>query len=385
MKSGFLDKLVKRMDRLEPVEVQHILLRLIHEKGFLEKVFEALQDGLILLDSDGAVTYVNRTACTFFGFDREKIVGQRLGDSVHELDLQSLARSGGAVSRDLEILYPENRYLNFYVTAIDEKEDMGFVMLIRDITQTRKLTEEKIESERITALTMLAAGVAHELGNPLNSVTIHLQLLERQLRRPKPKDPSKLLDHLEIAQTELKRLDGIIRDFLAAIRPTHPQFQKASLQDLLEESMRFLTPELKHAKVAVRMDVQTGVPYMPLDVNQMKQALHNLIRNAVQAMPDGGTLTVSCVYNDYEVRLSLRDTGKGISAESMSNVFQPFYTTRKTGTGLGLLIVRRIVREHGGELEIESREGVGTEVTLVFPLVEKRVRLLSAPVENPAP
>jgi two-component system, sporulation sensor kinase E len=381
MKPGFLDKLVKRMDRLEPADVQHVILRLINERGFLEKVFEALQDGLILLDANGAVTYVNRAACTFFGFDRDAIIGQRLRDNVHDLDLQSLARSGGAVSRDLEIFYPENRYLNFYVTAIDEREDLGFVMLIRDITQTRKLTEEKIESERISALTLLAAGVAHELGNPLNSLTIHLQLLERQLRRPKAKDPAKLLEHLDIAQAELKRLDSIIRDFLAAIRPTHPQFQRASLQDLIEESVRFLSPELKQARIAVQVDIQNAVPAMPLDINQMKQALHNLIRNSVQAMPDGGALTINCSYNDSEVRLSIRDTGRGISSESMSNVFQPFFTTRKTGSGLGLLIVRRIVREHGGELEIESKEGAGTEVTMMLPLVEKRVRLLKAPID----
>ena len=182
MKSGFFDKLVKRMDRLEPGEVQRYLLRLVQEKGFFEKVFEALQEGVILLDAEGTVTYVNRAACGFFGFDREAIVGRKLAEGVRGIDLDALAKSGGSVSRDLEVFYPENRQLNFYVTAIDEHEDLGFVMLIRDLTQSRKLTEEKIESERISALTLLAAGVAHELGNPLNSLTIHLQLMERRLK-----------------------------------------------------------------------------------------------------------------------------------------------------------------------------------------------------------
>jgi len=378
MKSGFLDKLVHRLDRLEPADVQQVLSRLIREKGFLEKVFEALQDGVILMDAKGEVTYVNRAACTFLGFDSKQIVGQRLADNMHGLDLRSVVR-GGVLSRDLEVSYPENRYLNFYVTAIDDDEDVGFVMLIRDITESRKLTEEKIESERITALTLLAAGVAHELGNPLNSLTIHLQLLERMLRRPKPKDPTKLLEHLAIAQGELKRLDSIIRDFLSAIRPSQPQLTRSSLGDLVEESVRFLEPELKQAKVNVHLELRDGLPPLLLDVNQMKQALQNVIRNGVQAMPQGGRMDISATHSDFEVRLSVRDSGKGISAESMSKVFQPFFTTRKTGTGLGLLIVRRIVREHGGELEIESKEGEGTEVTLCFPLAEKRIRLLAAP------
>jgi PAS domain S-box-containing protein len=378
MKSGFFDKIVRRMDRLEPAEVQRYLLRLVQEKGFFEKVFEALQEGVILLDGEGTVTYVNRAACGFFGFQRDVIVGRKLAEGLRGFDWETLAHSGGSVSRDLEVFYPENRYLNFYVTAIDEHEDLGFVMLIRDITTSRKLTEEKIESERVSALTLLAAGVAHELGNPLNSLTIHLQLMERRLRKVEGKHSAALLEMLRVAQLELKRLDFIIDQFLAAIRPTHPQLQKVQLNELVRESVDFLKPELKQSGVTVEFDLVSTLPAMPLDANQMKQAFYNLIRNACQAMPDGGTLAIASVFNDFEVRLTFTDTGKGISPGNMSNMFQPFFTTRQTGTGLGLLIVRRIVREHGGEIELESTEGQGTKVTIFLPLVEKKLRMLAA-------
>jgi two-component system, sporulation sensor kinase E len=381
MKSGFFDKLVRRMDRLEPADVQRYLQRLVQEKGFFEKVFEALQEGVILLDHEGMVTYVNRAACVLFGLEKEKIVGQKLTQGLQGFDWDALMKSGGSVSRDLEVFYPENRYLNFYVTAIDEHEDLGFVMLIRDITLTRKLTEEKIESERVSALTMLAAGVAHELGNPLNSLTIHLQLLERRLKRLEGKQTTKLLELLEIGQGELKRMDGIIGQFLAAIRPTQPQFQRLQINDLIQETVKFLSPELKQGKVSVKLELRVDMPEMPLDGDQIKQAFHNLIRNALQAMPNGGRLTVSGTFNDFEVRLSFHDEGKGISPENLGNLFQPFFTTRKAGTGLGLLIVRRIIREHGGEIELESKEGEGTSVNIYLPLVEKRMRYLeSAPV-----
>jgi len=376
MKSSFFDKLVKRMDHLDPADMQHYLQRLVQEKGFFEKVFEALQEGVILLDQEGTVTYVNRAACVLFGLEHDKIVGQQLKQGLKGFDWQDLLHSGSAVSRDLEIFYPENRYLNFYVTAIDELEDLGFVMLIRDITLTRKLTEEKIESERITTLTMLAAGVAHELGNPLNSLTIHLQLLSRRLRKLDPKSANKLEELLEIAQGEIKRMDGIITQFLAAIRPTQPQFNRLHLNDLIQETLKVLKPELKQANVRVKLELRSDLPAMLLDGDQIKQAFYNLIRNACQSMPNGGVLTIGGTFNDFEVRLSFDDQGKGISAESMGNLFQPFYTTRKSGTGLGLLIVRRIIREHGGEIELESKVGEGTRINIYLPLAEKRMRYL---------
>ena len=375
MRSAFIDKLLKRMDRLEPGEVQSVVLELMKEKGFLEKVFQTLQEGVILLGPEGAVTYVNQAACTFFGLQAEQVIGQKLQQGMRGLDWNELLKPGAVVSRDLEVFYPENRYLNFYITSIDEEQPLGFVMLIRDVTETRKRTEQQLESERLNAFTLLAAGVAHELGNPLNSLTIHLQLLERRLKKL-GKSGDSLREHLDIATGEIKRMDTIISQFLAAIRPSKPQLQRSQIADLVQESVRFLKPELDQAKVKVKLDLRPDMPAMPLDADQMKQAIYNLIRNASQAMPKGGTLTISGSYTDFEVRLSFEDTGKGISAEQMGRLFQPFSTTRPTGTGLGLLIVRRIIREHGGEIDIESRAGQGTRVSLWLPLVERKVRLL---------
>ncbi len=382
MRSAFIDKLLKKMDRLEPAEVQGVVLELMKEKGFLEKTFQALQEGVILLDPDGFVTYVNSASCQLFGFQEQQVIGQKLTQGMRGLDWAELLKPGTVVSRDLEVFYPENRYLNFYITSIDDDQPIGFVMLIRDVTETRKRTEEQIESERLNAFTLLAAGVAHELGNPLNSLTIHLQLLERRLKKM-GKTGEPLREHLDVATSEIKRMDGIISQFLAAIRPTQPQLQKLQISELLHESLRFLKPDLDQAKVKVRLDLRADMPVMPLDADQMKQAMYNLIRNACQAMPQGGSLTIQGSYTDFEVRLSFEDSGKGISPEQMGKLFQPFSTTRATGTGLGLLIVRRIIREHGGEIDIESRAGKGTRVSLWLPLVERKVRLLQAGSERP--
>ncbi|CAN5416652.1 ATP-binding protein [soil metagenome] len=385
MKSGFLDKLIERLDRVEPGEVQAYLGRLVQEKGVFERVFEALEEGVIVLDAAGRITFLNSAACRLLGLERDKALEGTLGDKIRGLDWRKLiARGGGTVSRDLEVFYPDHRYLNFYLAPLTPEGEaelpaeatLGFVMLIRDITQNRKLTEEMVESERISALTMLAAGVAHEIGNPLNSLTIHLQLLDRKLKRADPSLHSRLSEMLGVAQGEIKRLDFIVKQFLAAIRPTTPQLELLDLNEVVRESLRLLELELNDRKIEVTLDLAERLPLMRVDGGQMKQAFYNLIKNAVQAMGTGGELTIVSSADDESLRVSFADTGEGISSEDMSNLFQPYFTTKRSGTGLGLLIVRRIVREHGGEIEIESEEGAGTTTTIHLPLAMRGVRML---------
>lgn len=380
-KSGFLDKLIQRLDRVEPGEVQGYLVRLAQDHGLLESVFDALQEGVVVTDLRGEITYINRAACQFFGLDPEEVTGKHVEQAIHGLEWASLVsgREQQVVSRDLEILYPERRFLNFYLAPLGDRqkhEMLGFVMLVRDITQTRKLAEEEIESERLNALTMLAAGVAHEIGNPLNSLNIHLQVLERKLRKLSPDAYTASSEILEVARGEIKRLDFIIEQFLRAIRPTRPRLESQNLNALVTEAARFLKPELEDRRITTRLVLAEELPMLRVDGDQMKQAVYNLIKNAFQAMGTTGRLTITTEADDYEIRIIVADTGKGISRESMGRIFEPYYTTKATGTGLGLLIVRRIVREHGGELAVTSEAGVGTTITMHLPRGPKPVRLL---------
>jgi two-component system, sporulation sensor kinase E len=257
-------------------------------------------------------------------------------------------------------------------------------MLVRDVTRSRQEAEKEMESEKLNALTLLAAGVAHEIGNPLNSLSLHLQLLERRIRDLPKDDQKPLTDHLGTARTEIGRLDTILKQFLQAMRPTNPEREATELHKILEESLLALSPELESREIPVKLDFALDLPSLDLDPTQIKQALYNVIRNAYQAVDQGeGEIFIQTHVTDYEVRLSISDNGSGISPEAMGAMFEPFKTTKVEGTGLGMLIVRRILREHGGELEVESEESVGTKVTLCFPRTDKRVRLLedSAPIE----
>lgn len=384
MKSGFLEKLVERLDRVEQGEVRQIVKRLIREKGFLEKVFEALQEGVILLDPRGQIEFLNQAACRFFGLDPERAMGERLSTQVRGLDCDKLIQPGKVVSRDIEVYYPENRFLNFYLSPIDDEqnagETLGYVMLVRDLTRTKAEAEETLETERLNALTLLAAGVAHEIGNPLNSLDIHLQLMERKLRKLEAGERQGLEEHLETARDEIGRLDSILKQFLSAVRPSTPRRERANLNAILHDSLKLLQPELESRGIAVELQLAEDLPPLEIDQGQFQQVFYNLLRNAYQALSgEDGRITLRSRSTEYEIELSIEDNGSGISPEHMGAIFEPYRTTKSSGSGLGLLIVRRIVREHGGEISIESEEGLGTKVTIHLPRHHRNVRLLEAP------
>jgi len=400
MKAGFLEKLIERLGRIGPEEVQNYFLRLAQEKGFLETVFNAIHEGIIVTDSNGRVTYLNDAASKLFGLDAVDAIGKRLDERVRGLDWESLTHTGGPVSRDIEIFYPENRFINFYIVPlVIESRDgtggigdsarrgstipatgqqVGYVMILRDITESRRTAQQTIESERLNALTLLAAGVAHEIGNPLNSLHIHLQLMERKVQDLDHNAKSELQQSIDVAQSEVRRLDSIVTQFLRAIRPSRPQLHPENVNTIVEEAVRFFTPEIQDREIVVEQELRSDLPLLQLDREQIKQAFYNVIKNSLEAMRRHGTLRIRTDKDDTYVIVSFIDTGGGMSAESLGRVFEPYFTTKPSGTGLGLLIVRRIVREHGGELSIETNQGKGLILTVRLPYVDKRIRMLEA-------
>ncbi len=381
MKSGFIDKLIDRIDRMDAEEIQRAVLIIAQEKGSLEKVFDALRDGVIVTGLRGNVHSINRAACEFLGISKSETIGKILSQWIPGLEWDSLTKSGRVVNRDLEVFYPEHRFLNFYVSPLEsgvKGEPDGFALILRDTTQSRQNLQKEIESEKINALTMLAASVAHEIGNPLNSLNIHLQLVERKLKKKaEPALAEELTKSLEVARGEIKRLDFIVEKFLSAVRPSQPIMELTNLNDVVRESVEFLAPEIQDRGIKTTLQLNRDLPTLQLDRDQFKQSFYNLIRNAGQAIGSDGEMTIRTDFDDYNVSVSFSDTGSGIAGEKVGQVFDPYFTTKDTGSGLGLLIVHRIVREHGGELEFGSEEGEGTTVTIYLPRVDKRMRFLS--------
>jgi PAS domain S-box-containing protein len=388
--SGFLDKLIERLGRVRPEDVQGYLLRLADEKGFLETIFNAIHEGVIVTDVAGRISYLNRAACTLFGLEREACMGEPLAERLRGLDWAKLMGAGEVVSRDMEVFYPQHRFLNFYVVPLsldpvpgkrartDSPERVGYAVILRDITETRRSTEETIQSEKLTALTLLAAGVAHEIGNPLNSLHIHLQLMERKLRKVPAAARADLQKSLDVAKEEITRLDSIVQQFLGAIRPARLQARLENVNALVKEAVEFLQPEIEDRNILVEQELRSDLPLVEVDRNQLKQAFYNVIKNSFQAMKSGGLLRIRTDMDDAFVTISFADTGGGITPENMSKIFEPYFTTKASGSGLGLLIVRRIVREHGGEIDLASDEGRGLTLTIRLPFRNQVARMLEA-------
>ncbi len=379
-KHSSLEKVLGRLDQLDEPNLHNLVQRLARERAMLEAVFNTLQEGVLVIDADGLIDYANEAAARLIGL-KEPSAGGSLWRLVPGLR-DSLATHDGAaplVTREFELAYPSPRLVRLYMVPFADGENgRRQAIILSDITAEKQSTAELIENEKISSILLLAAGVAHELGNPLNSLTIHLQLIDRKLKKLKAsKETRSLEDSIKVCRDEVARLDGIIKNFLEAIRPRPPDLAELYLPELIEEVLHFQARELADRGIKVEGEMPAGTPVIMADRDQLKQVFFNLIKNAMEAMQPGGRLSIKLRADDDSVYVALADTGSGIRAEDLAKLFQPYHTTKVSGHGLGLMIVQRIVRDHGGHVGIESKQGVGTVVTLQFPQKHRRVRMLA--------
>ena len=394
MKRAFLDKLLARLRRIQPEDVEAFFVELARDKRFLETIFNAIREGVIVTDTAGTVIYINDAAGLLFGLDPAAALGRPLAENISGLRWKELAQGREVVTRDIEVFHPAHRVLNFYVVPLLAEDDdkpghrqhAGYALIMRDFTERHRAAQETLESERIAALQLLAAGVAHEIGNPLNSLTIHLQLLERRLRKLPAEQQNTLLHPLEVAQEEIKRLDTIVTQFLRAIRPAPLQRTPHDLNSLVRDAAEFLGPELKSRNILLELDLTPGLPILEVDQDQLKQAFYNIVKNSSEAMKQGGLLKIRTGADSEWVNIRFADTGGGMTQEAMARIFEPYFTTKQSGSGLGLMITQRIVRAHGGEVVIESDPGNGLKITIRLPRHDRQVQMLpGAPLSLPAP
>ena len=399
-KSSFVEKVLGRIDVLDPLDLQSFVERLARERSFLETLFNTIEDGVLVASSEGKIIYLNNAVTHLFGYDEVELMGKAIEHLLPDLDwdfLKAMDMEGsqGLVRREFDLSYPKPRFIRLYAAPLDGQIEgsTAMALILHDATEVREQTYDVIESERIQSLTLLAASVAHELGNPLNALSIHLQLIEREIRKLRPSAClvnldndhqkieisdiySKLEKYVSVAKGEVGRLDYIITQFLQAIRPARPNLKKNSLNDIIEETIELLRPELNNRGQSLKLNLNEVLPLAFFDAGQIKQALINLMKNSMQAMSTGGELIIKTGEAEEGVWISLTDTGCGIPQEQIKQIFEPYYTTKEKGSGLGLMIVQRIVRDHDGRLELTSHGSKGATFRIWLPKEERMPRLL---------
>ena len=378
-----LDRVMGRLDSLDPVNLANLVQRLARERALFEQIFNTLQEGVLVISTDGVIEYANESAHRLIGLSADHLPGQVLWRLVPglrpSLDDAGPKAAAHVVAREFEISYPEPRTLRLYMVPFrgDERGSRRHAVILADVTREKQTTEQRIEDERTSSILLLAAGVAHELGNPLNSLTIHLQLMARRLKKlTAGKDVDSLAESVDVCRQEVARLDGIITHFLEAIRPRPPDLAETRIADVLAEVLKFQKNEFTDRGITVEAETPADLPTVMADTSQLKQVFFNITKNAMEAMQPGGRLKIKSRADDDCVYLLFGDSGSGIRHEDLVKLFQPYHTTKPEGHGLGLMVVQRIMRAHGGEIGIESREGLGTVVTLQFPRKDKRMRML---------
>jgi signal transduction histidine kinase len=292
------------------------------------------------------------------------------------------AGAANVVAREFELSYPEPRTVRLYMVPFRSDERGGerrHAVILADVTHDKLTHAQRIEDERTSSILLLAAGVAHELGNPLNSLTIHLQLIDRKLKKlRRSPEAESISESVDVCREEVARLDGIIAHFLEAIRPRPPDLAETHLAEVLADVLKVQKREFADRGIAVEAEASASLPTVMADRGQLKQVFFNITKNAMEAMQPGGRLKIKSRSDDDSVYLLIGDSGSGIRQEDLPRLFQPYHTTKPGGHGLGLMIVQRIMRAHGGQVGLESREGLGTVVTLQFPRKDRRVRMLGS-------
>lgn len=350
-----------------------------HAQALLHSLIEATQDAVITIDRQGCIDIFNPAAERIFGYSRAEVVGRDVTllmsapyVSEHANYIERYERTGErraigrlrtvAAQRKNGQVFP----IELSVMEIRAGDTIRYGAFIRDISEKVRLQEQLVERERLAAIGTTAATFAHEVGNPLNSMSMSAQILERRLAKQPDMVDESLLTPLRNLTSEVKRLLMLLEEFRSLARRHQLNLKPVSLVLLVKDLCETEAPYLAERKVTLEQQFPADLPLIEGDAEKLKQVLLNLCKNAVEAMPRGGTITLHATQQDGRVRFAISDTGIGLP--SGVDIFEPFTTTKPQGTGLGLTVARQIVSAHKGTLNYSSMPGVGTTFTVELPI-----------------
>ncbi len=346
--------------------------RLRRVEAFRDMLISSMPVGLIATDNRGKIILYNRSSQEFTGITEKQAMGSDavVFQNIPEISEAFRSSGGSEVSGYLREVHVQNEagashtlQLNRLSIVDREKRPLGTLLLMQDLSQVKKLEEELRRNERLAALGKMAAGVAHELRNPLSSIK-GLALVLRSRFNEANQDR----ETADILVQEVERLNRSISELLDYARPQSLQKKAVDIRELLHKAVSLIRIDAEAAGVNLTSSFQANLPTVQADEDKLTQVFLNLLINAIQAMDEeGGKLNVQVGATDRKVEIVVTDTGCGISKEDLSHVFDPYFTTKPAGTGLGMAMSAKIIEEHGGEISLRSKVGQGTTVVVEIP------------------
>ncbi len=382
-KDRFFEKVIDRIDHLDRNGLKNLIENLQQKQRVLQLVFEALDEGIIIMVEDRVVT-MNNVARIILGYkSRQYGSFQEMDKYISNWGLWSILKFlHGEEDIRKEFTVQQQQEPKYYLVEKRTIENSLVLYKLVDQTENKKLQFQLKNIESVAALNTLASGIAHEIKNPLTAIDLHTQLIQRAVQKNLVCLDEGILQYIKTISDETKRLNQILNDFLLAARPRQLKLTFEDINSFLQEILTLVKPELEQKNITLREEYQE-IPKNFIDKDYLKQALLNLVKNAMEAMEKSSLkiLTVRTWYDTTRdsTAIEISDTGCGIPSDQIQKIFEPYYTTKEYGTGLGLTITYKIIKEHQGEIQIQSKPGEGTSFTVYIP-IHKGHKLLDNPL-----
>lgn len=398
--TSFNKSVAQKLSKLSDADIEKLFSSIACERDCLSAIIESLSLGLIILDKDYKIILANKAAERLLPFSVRPLPkndSSRLWELVADADIAAFFKdcfetkkanaseefsaqtSGGSV-----------RFAQVNVSPlVQDKELTGSIVSVRDVTESKNQSILLRRMESLAGLTNLAASVAHEIKNPLGAISIHIQLLQKAVKKARESDgllpDQKFLEkYIDVVNDEISNLNKIVMDFLFAVRPINASLELIQPNPLLKQFAEFFEPEFSSKNAQVKLALSEESPRLLIDQKLFRELVTNLAQNSLAAIQEkfaqtsGGLFEIRSAIKDNKFVLLIKDNGAGMSEKTLARVFEPYYTTKASGTGLGLTMVYKIVQEFSGDIQVQSKEGEGAAFIITLPIPQTDRRLLEA-------
>lgn len=386
----FMRKAIKKSETMNESQLKNFVKLIADEYALLDSTMDSLQGGVIVVNKNNKIIRSNRTAARILESHLSDSQEKNVWEYVNEIPVRNfiaaaIQNESGRISKEFNLCTDDKtKYIEVVVLPlVKEKKIKGTVITIYDITEKRKEEIKTRRLESLASLTNVAAAVAHEIKNPLAAISIHLQLLKKITVNNAPAE-EKTKKHIFVIEEEIERLNKIVVDFLFAVRPLKFEFAPVDVNSVLKNLCDTFCDEFTGKGITMSLNLAENLPKIQGDERFLRQVFMNILTNAGAAMPSGGFLDITTNAKTDFITVTVSDSGQGILPENLNKIFEPYFTTKHDGTGLGLTIAYKIIKEHGGDISVYSDFGMGTSFRFMLPIVRRGFNLLLSDKTNRA-